>query len=190
MRRAAHVRRELDPARGAGRRPYFGKLDPDARYYVKIDNTGDGRPDVAYRWEFDQRFRNPTRSWTRHRKSPARRSGHQLHPDLRPLPRTIAARRAREADRERLRSRPTNVGPKTIPTTNAAQAIGGVAGGGKSFVGPVDDPFFVDLGAVFDGINIDKPGRPNIGLGNQGGGRDDVSGYNTHRSRSRSPSPR
>ena len=32
-------------------------------------------------------------------------------------------------------------------------------GGGKTFVGPVDDPFFVDLGAVFDGINIDKPGR-------------------------------
>ena len=24
------------------------------------------------------------------------------------------------------------------------------------------------------------PGRPNIGLGNQGGGKDDVSGYNTH----------
>ena len=32
--------------------------------------------------------------------------------------------------------------------------------GGKSFVGPVDDPFLVDLGSVFDGINIDKPGRP------------------------------
>src|SRR5215216_2721334 len=44
-----------EPAGG----PYFGKLDPKARYYVKIDNTGDGRADVAYRWEFDQRFRNP-----------------------------------------------------------------------------------------------------------------------------------
>ena len=33
---------------------------------------------------------------------------------------------------------------------------------------------------MFDGINIDKPGRPNIGLGNQGGGKDDVAGYNTH----------
>ena len=32
---------------------------------------------------------------------------------------------------------------------------------------------------MFDGINIDKPGRPNIGLGNQGGGKDDVAGYNT-----------
>ena len=33
---------------------------------------------------------------------------------------------------------------------------------------------------MFDGINIDKPGRPDIGLGNQGGGKDDVAGYNTH----------
>ena len=44
---------------------------------------------------------------------------------------------------------------------------------------PADDAFFVDLGTIFDGINIDKPGRPNIGLGNQGGGKDDVAGYNT-----------
>ena len=30
---------------------------------------------------------------------------------------------------------------------------------GKSFVGPADDPFFVDLGATFDGINFDNPDR-------------------------------
>src|SRR3954467_4494827 len=44
-----------EPAGG----PYFGKLDPKARYYVKIDNTGDGYEDVAYRWQFKNRFRNP-----------------------------------------------------------------------------------------------------------------------------------
>src|SRR3954468_24746632 len=44
-----------EPAGG----PYFGKLDPRARYYVKIDNTGDGREDVAYRWKFRNKFRNP-----------------------------------------------------------------------------------------------------------------------------------
>src|SRR5215216_5643493 len=77
---------------------------------------------------------------------------------------------------------PANTGPKTVPDYEkvAAGAISQLPGGGKTFVGPVDDPFFVDLGAVFDGINIDKPGRPNIGLGNQGGGKDDVAGYNTH----------
>ena len=77
---------------------------------------------------------------------------------------------------------PANAGPKTYPDYGkvAAQAVRGVAGGGRSFVGPVDDPFVVDLGAIFDGINLDKPGRPNVGFGNQGGGKDDVAGYNTH----------
>jgi hypothetical protein len=55
-----------------------------------------------------------------------------------------------------------------------------LANGVKSFVGPADDPFFIDLATIFDGVNIDKPGRPAIGLGNQGGGKDDVAGYNTH----------
>src|SRR6185503_923552 len=32
---------------------------------------------------------------------------------------------------------------------------------------------------IFDGINLGS-GRPNIGLGNQGAGKDDVSSHNTH----------
>ena len=39
--------------------PNFGKLDPKARYHVKIDNTGDGVEDVGYHWQFTSRFRNP-----------------------------------------------------------------------------------------------------------------------------------
>jgi hypothetical protein len=38
--------------------PYFGKLDPAAHYYSKIDNTGDGVEDVSYRWDFTSRVRS------------------------------------------------------------------------------------------------------------------------------------
>jgi hypothetical protein len=154
-----------EPAGG----PYFGKLDPKARYYVKIDNTGDGRPDVAYRWKFRNRFANPdsfldyTQSYDLYRETYGKR--HRSRRIAHNVP--VA---------------PSNAGPKTMPNYDAvaARSIKALPGGGKSFVGPVDDPFFVDLGAVFDSINIDKPGRPNLGLGNQGGGKDDVAGYNTH----------
>src|SRR5919198_6528156 len=44
-----------DPAGG----PNFYPLDENARYYVKVDNTGDGYEDVAYRWDFKTRYRNP-----------------------------------------------------------------------------------------------------------------------------------
>ena len=171
-----------EPAGG----PYFGKLDPKARYYVKIDNTGDGREDVAYRWKFSQRFRNPDSFLY---AAPTVTSVDD--PDIN-FVQTYDLYRETYDRRGRLRHSklvgndlpvaPDNVGPKTIPNYEAVSngAISAVRGGGKTFVGPIDDPFFVDLGAVFDGINIDQPGRPNIGLGNQGGGKDDVSSYNTH----------
>jgi hypothetical protein len=169
-----------EPAGG----PYFGKLDPEARYHVKVDNTGDGRPDVAYRWEFDQRFRNPESFLD---AAPTVDSIDD--PDINFVQTYDLYRetyQGRKVHAQRIANdvpvAPSNAGPKTVPDYGkvSAQAVSGIAGGGKTFVGPADDPFFVDLGAIFDGINIDKPGRPNIGLGNQGGGKDDVAGYNTH----------
>ena len=171
-----------EPAGG----PYYGKLDPKARYYVKIDNTGDGREDVAYRWKFHSRFRNPNSFLY---AAPEVTSVND--PDIN-FVQTYdlyydTYKRNGKLKRERRIAHdvpvaPDNVGPKTIPNYEPVWlgAIAPVRGGGKTFVGPADDPFFVDLGAIFDGINIDKPGRPAIGLGNQGGGKDDVSTYNTH----------
>jgi hypothetical protein len=171
-----------EPAGG----PYFGKLDPQARYYVKIDNTGDGREDVAYRWDIDEKFRNPNSFLY---AAPQVTSADD--PDINFVQTYDLYRETYDKKGEVRHSKllannvpvaPDNVGPKTIPNYEAVSndAIAPVKGGGKTFVGPIDDPFFVDLATIFDGINIDQPGRPNIGLGNQGGGKDDVSSYNTH----------
>ena len=42
------------PANG----PNFFRFDDRARYYVHVDNTGDGREDVSYRFEFKSKV-NP-----------------------------------------------------------------------------------------------------------------------------------
>jgi hypothetical protein len=171
-----------EPAGG----PYYGKLDPKARYYVNIDNTGDGRKDVAYRWKFHSKFRNPNSFLY---AAPQVTSVND--PDINFVQTYDLYKETYKPNGDLKRERriandvpvaPDNVGPKTIPNYEPVWlgAVAPVSGGGKTFVGPADDPFFVDLGAIFDGINIDKPGRPNIGLGNQGGGKDDVSTYNTH----------
>jgi hypothetical protein len=170
-----------DPAGG----PNFYPLDENARYYVKIDNTGDGYEDVAYRWKFKTRFRNPDSYLY---AAPTVDSVDD--PDLN-LVQTYDLYKERYDKHRRLVSVkriasnapvvPDNVGPKTIPNFAQVEA-GGVTplrGGGKTIVAPADDAFFADLGVIFDAINIDKPGRPNIGLGNQGGGKDDLAGYNT-----------
>ena len=71
---------------------------------------------------------------------------------------------------------PPNIGPKTFPNyqTFVNGAIRTLSDGTKVFVGQRDDPFFVDLGATFDGLNVRKL------TGNQGEGKDDLSGYNIH----------
>ena len=170
-----------DPAGG----PNFYPLDENARYYVKIDNTGDGYEDVAYRWKFTTRFRNPNSFLY---AAPTVDSVND--PDINLVQTYDLYKETYNKNRRLVGSKrivsnapvvPDNVGPKTIP--NYAQVEAGgvvpVKGGGRTIVAPADDAFFVDLGAIFDGVNIDKPGRPNIGLGNQGGGKDEVAGYNT-----------
>lgn len=65
-------------------------------------------------------------------------------------------------------------------TAIANQAVtnltGGVSatGAGRAFAGPRDDPFFADLGTIFD----DATFQP--GFGSRGGGTDTLTGYNFH----------
>jgi len=163
-----------DPAGG----PNFYRFDDRARYYINIDNTGDGRPDVRYRFKFTTKVANPEsflyalpgvdsidspklnvkQTYTIVRET--YKNGHRAAADV------IATR---------LPVAPNNVGPKTIPDYGkvAGQAVKKL-GDGLVFAGQIDDPFFVDLGTAFDAINIRK------GTGASGGGRDDVAGYNTH----------
>src|SRR5918997_1296770 len=44
-----------DPAGG----PNFYRFDDRARYYINVDNTGDGAHDVRYRFRFKTQVRNP-----------------------------------------------------------------------------------------------------------------------------------
>lgn len=132
------------------------RFDDRADYYINIDNTGDGKPDVRYKFDFTTRFRRPgsflyalpgvssvndqklnlvqTYNVTRE----IYKNGHEVSH------RFVATK---------LPTAPNNVGPKTIPdyAKVAAGAIRSLPGGGKVFAGQVDDPFFVDLGTRWRG---------------------------------------
>ena len=47
---------------------------------------------------------------------------------------------------------PVNIGPRSTPNYGSlmAAAVTPLPGGGQVFAGQIDDPFFVDLGSVFD----------------------------------------
>ena len=71
---------------------------------------------------------------------------------------------------------PNNIGPRSTPNYRslAAKGVISLAGGGKAFAGQRDDPFFGDIGAIFDLVAIRK------GTGNMGGGKDFFAGYGVH----------
>src|SRR3954462_14811398 len=165
---------------GAGG-PNFYRFDDRADYYVNVDNTGDGKYDVRYKFEFKTNYRNknsilyalPGVTSLSDRKL-------QVLQTYRVTRETYRNGRLRSAKviASGLPVAPNNVGPKTFPNYDsvANEAIKSLPGGGKVFAGPRDDPFFVDLGQTFDAINF----RPGVGTGNQGGGKDDLAGYNVH----------
>jgi hypothetical protein len=164
-----------DPAGG----PNFYRFDDKAEYYINVDNTGDGKYDVRYQFRFKTKVRNPD-SFLYALPGVSSISDSKLN-----VVQTYTVRRETYKNGKLVTSRkvasglpvaPNNVGPKTIPdyASVSGEAIKSLPGGGKVFAGPVDDPFFVDLGTAFDAINIRN------GTGNAGGGKDDLAGYNVH----------
>jgi Domain of unknown function (DUF4331) len=158
-----------DPAGG----PNFYKFDDNAHYYLNIDNTGDGAADVRYLFDFKTKIRN--------KKSFLYANGQPIQsvnsPNQNIVQRYSVTRIAKGHSKVIARnvpSPPSNVGPKTIPNYDQVQAgaIKNLPGGGKVFAGQRDDPFYASLGRIFDTVNL-----TGAGLGNQGGGVDDLAGY-------------
>jgi hypothetical protein len=150
----ANVSPGEDPAAG----PNWYTFSPNARYNLKVDTNGDARPDVTYAFQFKTNtgpyFLGDTAqpyTVTRIAGGKARVVAHGTTP-------------------------PNNIGPRSTPHYRelAAKGVISVAGGGKAFAGQRDDPFFGDIGAIFDLVAIRK------GTGNMGGGKDFFAGYGVH----------
>ncbi|HEV3230549.1 MAG TPA: DUF4331 domain-containing protein [Solirubrobacteraceae bacterium] len=165
-----------DPAGG----PNFYRFDDRAVYWISIDNAGDGKYHIRYRFNFKTQYRNP--SSFLYALPGVSSIG---DPKLQVLQTYTVTRLVYSGNGHVSSSQvlarnvpvaPNNAGPKTFPNYNAVanQAITPLGGGGKVFAGQVDDPFFVDLGTTFDAINFRN------GTGNAGGGKDDLAGYNVH----------
>jgi hypothetical protein len=145
-----------DPAAG----PNWYTFSPNARYNLKIDTSGDSRPDVTYRFEFE------------------RKTGPFFLGDT-AQPFTVTRVGGNGSGRVIARGTtpPNNIGPRSTPNYRslASKSIVTFDGGSsKAFAGQRDDSFFADIGAIFDLVAIRK------GTGNMGGGKDFFAGYAVH----------
>jgi hypothetical protein len=143
-----------DPAAG----PNWYRFSERARYSIKIDRNGNGKPDVIYRFRFKNRdgalfLGNTVQDYVATRVT----NGQEV----------VVARGV---------TPPNNIGPRTTPNYRqlAQNGVTSLAGGGKVFAGQREDAFFADIGAIFDLVAIRK------GTGNMGGGKDFFAGYAVH----------
>lgn len=161
--------------------PNYWNFDPNVVYTMNVDNNKDG---VADDVQFEFRFRNEFRGT-------AAAAGLFLPYVAVPGPITALDGPGSEGLGFRqhysvtikkgggvfsqviadgLIAVPSNVGPRTMPNYDAlaAQGIYELHDGVKVFAGQRDDPFAIDLGAIFDTLNLRNPGT------------DMLSGFNVH----------
>ncbi len=137
-----------DPAGG----PNFDEFGDDVAYELHIDNDGDGKPEITYRFTFTTEYTIPdtflyntgpitsltAKTWNRRQFVTCTRN------DL------VHGRSERLA--EHLPCPPCNIGPFSTPdyVKLANEAIHHLPGGRTLFTGQRAEGFYVDIGAIFD----------------------------------------
>ena len=131
--------------------PNFYPFAEDARYNIKIDNNGDAKPDITYRWTFKDVDKRGLKTFIKN-NGPVTSFDDEnlLFKQTYTLVR-IDADGKETTVVEDAPVAPSHVGEASMPNYAALrdEAVVDVDGGGKSFAGQADDPFFLDL-RVFD----------------------------------------
>jgi hypothetical protein len=170
--------------------PNFFSFDDTVLYEIKVDQNGDGRADIGYQFRFTTATRNgntflyntgpitslTSTSWNRPQTYSVTLVHFQKDGKVEQGPNKPVVLGAG------IPTPPDNVGPRSTPNYSslANAAVTNLPGGIKVFAGQRDDPFFVDLGSIFDLAGL-RPFNPFhlIPLG-AAPGVDALKNYNTH----------
>jgi hypothetical protein len=137
--------------------PTFYEFGNDVLYKINVDNDGDGHPDVVFEFSFETTNTNPKTFL--YNNGPI---GSLVDPNWNKR-QSYTVKRLAVRDRfegegrgevlaEGLASPPCNIGPRSTPnyTKLEEEAVHTLSGGIKVFAGQRNDPFFVDIGSIFD----------------------------------------
>jgi hypothetical protein len=140
--------------------PTFFEFGNDVLYKIHIDNDGDGRADITYEFSFESTFANPNTflyntgpigslgdpNWNKRQFYNVTRvehkggeHGEEHHKRTKVLGEGLACP-------------PCNIGPRSTPNypALAQAAVHSLPGAQTVFAGQRNDPFFVDIGSIFD----------------------------------------
>jgi len=134
--------------------PNYYKFSDNARYEVYIDNNGDAKPDITYRWTFQSQTKNGATFLYNTGAVDSITSPNLNVTQTYRLEKIDEHSGARGVIMDGVPVAPWNVGKRTFANYEqvALQAVKSV-NGTSAFAGPRDEPFFVDL-HVFDLLGV------------------------------------
>ena len=136
--------------------PNFYSFDDSVLYQIGIDQNGDGHADIGYQFRFKTQTRNPDTFLYNTGPITSLDSPNWNRPQTYTLTRVRLNKNGNAKDPVVLGSNiptpPDNIGPRSTPNyaALASAAATNLSGGIKVFAGQRDDPFYVDLGSIFD----------------------------------------
>jgi hypothetical protein len=158
--------------------PNYFNFDPSVLYTFHVDNDNDGKADdVKFEFSFNTELRGDTTALGLPLAYTAIPQITHLDGDgsqglgvRQKYTLTMVKGHKQTVLADGLIAVPSNVGPQTMPNYDALAAEGtySLPGGIRVFAGQRDDPFYIDLGGVFDTLNLRSPGI------------DMLSGFNVH----------
>jgi hypothetical protein len=163
------------PLQGPAGGPNFYEFGDDVLYSIYIDNDGDAMPEIEYQFQFTSSVVNPNTflynvgpiglpgytNWNARQTysvvrfdagKPPKKHGPPPGPDAKPGPAFSKGPSSAMMLGTGLTCPPCNIGPHSTPNYPdlASAAIQNLPTGETVFCGQRNDPFYVDLGAVFD----------------------------------------
>ena len=167
--------------------PNFYSFDDNVLYEIKVDNNGDGRDDLAYQFRFHTATRNPNTFLYNTGPITSLSDPNWNRPQTYSVTLVHFNKGGQQIGKGQvlgsgIPTPPDNIGPRSTPNYDglAAKAVSDLPGGIKVFAGQRDDPFFVDLGSIFDLAGL-RPFNPFhlIPLPTEQG-VDAIKNYNVH----------
>ena len=164
-----------DPAGG----PNYYKFDPTVVYALHVDNNGDAKDDVTYEFRFKTTLSNPNTFL--YNTNQIGSDGND--PDL-SVKQTYSVTQVTGGNSTVIADNvvvpPANIGPRSNPTYDPYAGVNDLGHNRKVFAGPRDDPFFVDLGSIFDLGGLRPFNAAHIIPLPTAEGKDGVRNYNVH----------
>ena len=160
--------------------PNFYKFGDDVLYRINIDNDGDANDDIVYEFRFTTRIQN--RQTFLYNTGPIASLDDPNFNIRQTYSVTRIDRQGRHVLADNLATPPVNVGARSTPNYDGLANAGvyTLPDGSRVFAGQRDDPFFVDLGSVFDLLGLRPFNAAHVIPLPPAPGVDGLKGINTH----------